>query len=87
MKSVRFGKGLIERRQKACLSQKQLATEVGVPETYLNRLEEGYVSEFEGELLIKITRALGISMRGTPNLDDLINQFLYVPANNRPQLF
>jgi len=86
MKSVRFGKGLFERRQIACLSQKQLATEVGVTETYLHRLEEGYVSEFEGELLIKIARSLGISMRGTPNLDDLINQFLYVPTNDRPQL-
>ena len=86
MKSVRFGKGLTKRRKMANLSQKQLANEVGITETYLNRLEEGYVSEFESTTLEKLVRALSLSMRGKPSYDDLVNLFLYVPTDEHPLL-
>ena len=86
MKPVRFGKGLTDRRQRANLSQKQLAEKVEIDVTYLARLEEGYVSEIESTTLEKLARALSLSMRGKPSYDDLVNLFLYVPIDERPFL-
>ena len=88
MKSVRFGKGLTERRLRANLSRKQLADKVvGIDVTFLARLEEGYVSEIESVILENIALALGVSMRGTlTSYEQLVDLFLDVPKDERPML-
>lgn len=86
MKAVRFGRGLTEWRKRANLSQNQLADKMGIDVTFLVRIEEGYVSEFESAILENMARALNLNMRGKPSYDDLVNLFLDVPTDERPLL-
>ena len=77
MKAVRVGKGVRELRQQASLLPKQLAATVGITESHLYSLEEGYVSEVQSKTLEDIAEAVGVRMRGTSTYDDLVNLFLY----------
>lgn len=78
MKSVRVGRGITALRQRVNLSRKQLADKVKIEESFLTRLEEGYVSEFDVSILEKLANVL-VGMRGKPTPEDLVNLFLYVP--------
>ena len=78
MKAVRVGKGIKEFRQRCNLLPKQLAEKVGITESYLCRLEEGYAPEVESATLENIAQALRVCERGTLTYEQLINLFLDV---------
>lgn len=89
MKAVRLGKGIEESRQIAKLSRKQLAEKVGITESDLCRLEEGYVSDLDNgtiEVLENIAQVVGLCKRGKPTVEELVNLFLYLPKDDRPIL-
>lgn len=87
MKKVRLGRNITELRQRANLSQGQLAEKVGVTEPYLSRLEEGCVNGLESAMLEKIASALGVCKRGTlTSYEQLVNLLLDIYKDERPML-
>lgn len=86
-KMGRAGKGIETLRERANLSRKQLADEVGISENYLTLLEEGHELEVQREVFENIAQTVGVCKRGNALSDEqLINLFLYANKCDPPRL-
>lgn len=87
-KATRVGKNInMFREQRLGMSLKEFAKEVGIPENYLIRLEEGCELEVEREVLENIAQAVGVCKRGNGLSDEqLVNLFLYATKDDPPRL-
>lgn len=86
-KQIRVGKGIKALRQRANLLPKQLADKVGINESYLYCLEEGYEPEVDRTTLEDIAQVVGVCKRGALTDEQLINLFLYANKCEPPRLF